>query len=98
MATRVLSGTDLPFSTLGLGCNDFGVRLDLAGASAVIDAAFDAGVTVFDTADVYGKRGGSETILGQALGARRKDVVLCLPSAPLRQIEGLHGGRIFGSS
>jgi aryl-alcohol dehydrogenase-like predicted oxidoreductase len=76
MATRVLSGTDLPFSTLGLGCNDFGVRLDLAGASAVVDAAFDAGVTVFDTADVYGKRGGSETILGQALGARRKDVVL----------------------
>jgi aryl-alcohol dehydrogenase-like predicted oxidoreductase len=76
MATHFLSGTDLLFSELALGCNDFGVRLDLAAATAVVDAAIDSGVTVFDTADVYGKRGGSETILGQALGPRRKDIVL----------------------
>lgn len=76
MAPHPLRGTDLPFSPVGLGCNDFGVRLDLAAATAVVDAAIDCGITVFDTADVYGKRGGSETILGQALGKRRKDVVL----------------------
>ena len=94
MATRVLSGTDLPFSTLGLGCNDFGVRLDLAGASAVVDAAFDAGVTVFDTADVYGKRGGSETILGQALSARRKEIVLVTKFGVAMD----DGGRLKGGS
>jgi aryl-alcohol dehydrogenase-like predicted oxidoreductase len=76
MAMHLLKGTDLPFSTVGLGCNNFGVGLDLAAASVVVDAAIESGVTVFDTADVYGKRGGSETILGQALGTRRKDVIL----------------------
>ncbi len=93
MATHFLSGTDLPFSTLGLGCNDFGVRLDLAASSAIVDAAIDSGVTVFDTADVYGKRGGSETILGQALGSRRKDIVLVSKFGVAMDDEGrLKGG------
>lgn len=93
MATHLLQGTDLPFSTVGLGCNNFGVGLDLAAATAVVDAAIDAGVTVFDTADVYGKRGGSETILGEALGARRKDVVLITKFGVAMDDEGrLKGG------
>lgn len=93
MATHLLQGTDLRFSTVGLGCNNFGVGLDLAAATAVVDAAIDAGVTVFDTADVYGKRGGSETILGEALGARRKDVVLITKFGVAMDDEGrLKGG------
>lgn len=68
--------TDLRVSPLGLGCNNFGVRLDPAAARGIVHAALDVGITVFDTADIYGLRGGSESILGEALGARRKDVVL----------------------
>ena len=55
---------------VGLGCNNFGGRIDEAASRAVIDAALDAGVTFFDTADVYGNRGGSEEIIGRALGRR----------------------------
>ena len=76
MAERHLGTTDLRLSPVGLGCNNFGIRLDLSAASNVVHAALDAGITVFDTADIYGNRGGSETILGEALGRRRKDVVL----------------------
>lgn len=76
MAERYLGTTDLRVSPVGLGCNNFGVRLDLAAARGVVHAALDAGITVFDTADIYGKRGGSESILGEALGARRKEAVL----------------------
>lgn len=76
MPERQFGTTDLRLSPLGLGCNNFGIRLDLAAARSVVHASLDAGVTVFDTADIYGKRGGSESILGEALGARRKDVVL----------------------
>lgn len=61
---------------VGLGCNNFGMRVDLEGTRAVVDAALDAGVTLFDTADIYGNKGGSETFLGEALAGRRKDVVL----------------------
>ncbi len=96
MAAQLLQGTDLPFSTLGLGCNDFGVRLDLAAASAVVDAAIDCGVTVFDTADVYGKRGGSETILGQALGTRRKDILLVTKFGVAMDDEGRLKGGSYG--
>jgi aryl-alcohol dehydrogenase-like predicted oxidoreductase len=93
MPPRLLIGTHLPFSKVGLGCNNFGVRLDLAAASAVVDAAIDEGITVFDTADVYGKRGGSETILGQALGKRRKDIVLVTKFGVAMDDEGrLKGG------
>jgi aryl-alcohol dehydrogenase-like predicted oxidoreductase len=63
-------------SVVGLGCNNFGGRLDLERTRAVVDAALDAGVNFFDTADVYGNRGGSEGFLGELLEGRRDRVVL----------------------
>ncbi len=63
-------------SRVGLGCNNFGGRLDLARTRLVVDAALDAGVTFFDTADIYGGRGGSERFLGKLLRGRRDRVVL----------------------
>src|ERR1700686_2393482 len=76
MRDRQFSTTNLRVSSLGLGCNNFGGRLDPAAARSIIHAALDAGITVFDNLDIYGLHGGSESILGEALGARRKDVVL----------------------
>ncbi len=93
MVERLLSGTDLPLSAVGLGCNNFGVRLDQTATNAVVNAAIDAGITLFDTADVYGKRGGSEVMLGAALGARRKDIVLVSKFGVAMDDEGrLKGG------
>jgi len=63
-------------SLIGLGCNNFGGRIDLDASRLVIDKALDLGITLFDTADTYGDRGGSEEILGKVLGPRRKDIVL----------------------
>jgi aryl-alcohol dehydrogenase-like predicted oxidoreductase len=63
-------------SVVGLGCNNFGGRVDEAGTRAVVDAALDAAVTFFDTADIYGNQGGSETLLGRVLHGRRHRVVL----------------------
>ena len=74
--TRPLGDSGIDVSAVGLGCNNFGSRVDAAGTKAVVDAALDAGVTFFDTADVYGNRGGSETFLGDALKGRREGVVL----------------------
>ena len=65
----------LEASLVGLGCNNFGRRVDQAGTHAVVDAALDAGVTFFDTAESYGG-GQSETFLGHALRGRREQVVL----------------------
>ena len=65
----------LSVSEVGIGCNNFGARLDLAGTTAVVDAAIAAGINFFDTADVYGGTQ-SEVLLGQALGQRRGDVVV----------------------
>ncbi|WP_421995010.1 aldo/keto reductase [Roseococcus sp.] len=76
MKQRNLGTSGLLVSTIGLGCNNFGSRLDLEGTRAVIHAAFDHGITLFDTADMYGNQGGSETLMGQVLGDRRKDIVL----------------------
>jgi aryl-alcohol dehydrogenase-like predicted oxidoreductase len=76
MRLRNFGNTALKVSAVGLGCNNFGARLDRAATAAVVHAALDAGITLFDTADIYGDRGGSETLLGEALGARRKDIVL----------------------
>jgi aryl-alcohol dehydrogenase-like predicted oxidoreductase len=76
MDQRALGKAGPKVSVVGLGCNNFGGRLDLEGARAVIHKALDLGVTLFDTADMYGNRGGSEEILGAVLGARRKDIVL----------------------
>jgi aryl-alcohol dehydrogenase-like predicted oxidoreductase len=68
---------DLQVPVVGLGCNNFGRRLDLDGTRAVVDAALEAGANLLDTADVYGSEGGaSETLLGQALEGRRDEVVL----------------------
>jgi aryl-alcohol dehydrogenase-like predicted oxidoreductase len=61
---------------VGLGCNNFGMRVDLPGTRAVVDAALAAGVTLFDTADIYGNKGGSERFLGEVLDGRRDGVVL----------------------
>ncbi|MFF5446196.1 aldo/keto reductase [Streptomyces sp. NPDC012888] len=71
-----LGSSGLHVSAIGLGCNNFGGRLDEAGTRAVVDAALDSGITLFDTADIYGGRGGSESHLGKALKGRRDQVVL----------------------
>src|SRR5580698_963806 len=76
MDYRNLGRSGLRVSLVGLGCNNFGMRVDLEAARAVVHKALDLGITLFDTADIYGKRGGSETMLGQILGDRRKDIVL----------------------
>jgi aryl-alcohol dehydrogenase-like predicted oxidoreductase len=76
MTLRNLGSSGLRVSLVGLGCNNFGQRLDLESSTKVIHKALDAGITLFDTADVYGGQGGSETVLGQVLGDRRKDIVL----------------------
>ena len=67
---------DLTVSAVGLGCNNFGRRLDLDGTRAVVEAAIDAGVTFLDTADVYGGAGASERLLGEVLEGRRDEVVI----------------------
>jgi aryl-alcohol dehydrogenase-like predicted oxidoreductase len=79
--TRTIGKNGPKVSTVGLGCNNFGGRIDLGATQKVVDAALDAGITLFDTADIYGGRtynnyGGSEVDLGKALGSRRKDIVL----------------------
>jgi aryl-alcohol dehydrogenase-like predicted oxidoreductase len=76
MKTRNLGKSGMIVSIVGLGCNNFGMRIGLEESRPVIDKAIELGVTLFDTADIYGKRGGSETILGQVLGSRRKDIIL----------------------
>ena len=76
MEYRNLGSSGLRVSLVGLGCNNFGMRLDLEQTRHVVDRAFDLGITLFDTADMYGGRGGSETQLGKILGHRRKDIVL----------------------
>ena len=73
---RNLGSSGLLVSEIGLGCNNFGMRLDADGSRKVIHKALDLGITLFDTADVYGNKGGSETLIGEILGPRRKDIVL----------------------
>ena len=77
MTYRQLGTSGLTVSVVGIGCNNFGARMADDGVPRVVDAAIDAGITLFDTADVYGGQPGlSETLLGQALGKRRDDVVI----------------------
>jgi aryl-alcohol dehydrogenase-like predicted oxidoreductase len=77
MEYRTLGRSGLRVSLVGLGCNNFGRRIDYAAAQPVVHKALDLGITLFDTADVYRSAiGGSEEFLGRALGPRRKDVVL----------------------
>ncbi|HEX4746444.1 MAG TPA: aldo/keto reductase [Gaiellaceae bacterium] len=76
METVVLGDSGLRASRVGLGCNNFGGRIDLAATRAVVDAALEVGVTFFDTAEVYGNGGDSERFLGEILDGRRDEVVL----------------------
>ncbi|MCS5569189.1 MAG: aldo/keto reductase, partial [Pseudomonadales bacterium] len=75
MEFRRLGNSGLSVSEIGLGCNNFGGRVDQPGTKRVVDAALDHGITLFDTADVYGGSD-SEVFLGKALGSRRSDVII----------------------
>jgi len=76
LPTRRLGDSELEVSVIGLGCNNFGRRLDLEGTAAVLEAALEAGVTFFDTADIYGGGGASEELMGQTLEGRREEFVI----------------------
>jgi aryl-alcohol dehydrogenase-like predicted oxidoreductase len=77
MSYRRLGNSGLVVSVVGIGCNNFGRKLDAEGSKEVVDAALDAGITLFDTADIYGTpHGASEQCLGAALKDRRGEVVL----------------------
>ena len=77
MRFRRLGDSGLMVSVVGLGCNNFGARMDEAAVGAVVREALDAGITLFDTADVYGGvRGRSEEYLAAALGGHRDEVVI----------------------
>lgn len=76
MRENRLGRSELTVSVVGLGCNNFGRRLDLEGTRAVLDAALDAGITFLDTADIYGGGGESERLMGEALAGRRDRIVL----------------------
>jgi aryl-alcohol dehydrogenase-like predicted oxidoreductase len=90
MSYRRLGLSGLVVSVVGIGCNNFGRKLDADGTREVVDAAFDAGITLFDTADIYGTpHGASEECLGTALKGRRDEVVLATKFG--MNMEGLNG-------
>ncbi|MBV9380635.1 MAG: aldo/keto reductase [Streptosporangiaceae bacterium] len=101
MRYRPLGGSGLLVSVTGLGCNNFGRGLDVHGTRAVVDAAIDAGITLFDTADIYGGGGGSESALGEVLGRRRDQIVLATKFGHQRAdmgygpAAGAKGGRAY---
>ena len=92
MQFRNLGRSGLRVSLVGLGCNNFGGRIDLDATRKVVDAAIEHGITLFDTADIYGERGGSETALGEVLGARRKQIVLASKFGMDMDAEGVKKG------
>ncbi|HEY6276473.1 MAG TPA: aldo/keto reductase [Streptosporangiaceae bacterium] len=100
MRYRALGESGLTVSVTGLGGNNFGRRLDLAGTRAVVDAAIDAGITLIDTAESYGN-GGSEELLGEVLAGRRDQVVLATKFGGLGAdmgygpAAGARGGRAY---
>ena len=95
MEQRNLGKSGLRVSAIGLGCNNFGGRIDLEATRRVVHKALDLGITFFDEADTYGDpRGASETCIGQILGDRRKDIVLATKFA--RPMDG--SGRFEGAS
>jgi aryl-alcohol dehydrogenase-like predicted oxidoreductase len=89
MSYRPLGDSGLMVSAVGIGCNAFGRRVDLEGVSDILDGAQDAGVTLLDTADVYGGDGASESLLGQALKGRRDQFVLATKFG--MDMQGLNG-------
>lgn len=76
MEYRRLGNSGLQVSIAGLGCNNFGMRIDAEQTRAVVGRALDEGITLLDTADIYGGRGKSEEMLGKALGSRRHEVIV----------------------
>jgi aryl-alcohol dehydrogenase-like predicted oxidoreductase len=80
LPTRPLGDSEIEVATVGLGCNQFGGTLDLEGTGLVLEAALNSGITLFDTADIYGRgdgrSGGSERLMGEVLEGRREDFVL----------------------
>jgi aryl-alcohol dehydrogenase-like predicted oxidoreductase len=92
---RSLGKSGLRVSAIGLGCNNFGGRIDFAATQKVVHRALDLGITFFDGSDTYGDpRGQSERFLGRILGPRRKDIVLATKFA--RPMDG--SGRFEGAS
>jgi aryl-alcohol dehydrogenase-like predicted oxidoreductase len=90
MSYRRLGASGLVVSVVGIGCNNFGRKLDADGTREVVDAAIDAGITLFDTADIYGTpHGTSEQLLGAALKGRRDEVVVATKFG--MNMEGLNG-------
>jgi aryl-alcohol dehydrogenase-like predicted oxidoreductase len=92
-----LGDSGLRASRVGLGCNNFGARVDLTGTRAVVEAALEVGVTFFDTAEVYGNGGGSERFLGEVLDGRREQVVLATKFGWGREFGDGSAKRIRGS-
>jgi aryl-alcohol dehydrogenase-like predicted oxidoreductase len=76
MEYRNLGQSGLKVSAVGLGCNNFGMFMDQQQTNAVVNAALDQGVTLFDTADIYGGQGKSEIFLGRALGKKRNQAII----------------------
>ncbi len=92
MQLRRLGSSGLKVSVIGLGCNNFGMRIDQAQTRMVVDAALDAGINFFDTADIYGGSK-SEVFLGEALKGRREESVLATKFAnPMGEGAYLRGG------
>src|SRR5882757_11339892 len=90
MRFRRLGESGLVVSVVGIGCNQFGKKVDLDGTRAVVDAALDHGINLFDTADIYGApHGTSEELLGAALQGRRDDVVIATKFG--MNMEGVNG-------
>ena len=92
MEIRNLGCSGLRVSAVGLGCNNFGQRTDLETSRKVIHKAIDLGITLFDTADIYADMGGSETVLGEVLGDRRKDIVLATKFSKPMSTDGTKQG------
>lgn len=93
MRMKTLGRSGLKVSVVGLGCNNFGMKIDQAATDLVVARALDLGITLFDTADIYGNRGGSETMLGKALGTKRKDIVIATKFAgPMGDGDYMKGG------
>ena len=95
MRYRPLGRSGLIVSVVGLGCNNLGRGLDVAGTRKVLDAALDVGITLLDLADTYGgHRGESEEILGEVLGSRRDEVVLSTKALPVHKGRPLEAKRL----
>ena len=86
MEYKSLGRSGLQVSVVGLGCNNFGMKIDKDATAVVVNKAIDAGITLFDTANIYGGAGKSEEFLGAALGGRRPDVIVATKfSGPMGQ-------------